>query len=477
MPQPIAAPLLDDGPGSDVLIGIAPLGDPRRRLGMASVTAIGFFCVSGGVYGCEELISAAPPLVVCVFTLGVALAFALPNALMTAELATAFPADGGAVAWVRVSFGPTLGMHHAVWVWLTSLLDAAVYPQLAALYLARFFEGSSWMANHGVVLAVVLFAAGMNLCGLDVVAASQTVAFVVAVFPCLAFTALGLPRLRPAPLLSVAGPIDGALLLSWSLWLYSGFASLGSVAGEVAQPRLTYPVVLAILLPLVTLLDLLFFMVAISLDPDAPHFTAGYFGVLAGSLAGEWLKTAFTIGAPHSQDQTPFTACIVVWGWSGGGWSGGGWSCRRLAQGNAVQPADACRVAALHTVFTHRRLFTADGAVAVHRSLHGLYIPSPDPGRPPIPGSRAHWLALRPHAATPTACISLPTTARATPHRFIDSRVVLLHTTSFTPPPSPPPPPLHRRRCRCQRLTTGSLPLSGTRSRARPACPLQRQHR
>jgi amino acid transporter len=216
---------------------------------------------------------------------------------MTAELATAFPVDGGAVAWVRASFGPTVGLHHAVWVWLTSLLDAAVYPQLAALYLSRFFGGATWVSEHGVVLAFVLFVGGMNLCGLDMVAASQTVAFLVAVFPCLAFTALGLPRLRLPPLLSLAGPVDGALLLSWSLWLYSGFASLGSVAGEVAQPRRTYPAVLGILLPLVTMLDLLFFMVAISLDPDAPHYTAGYFGVLAGQISGEWLQTAFTVGA------------------------------------------------------------------------------------------------------------------------------------------------------------------------------------
>lgn len=294
-------PLLDAGPDSDLLLGIAPLGDPRRRLGMASVTVIGFFCVSGGVYGCEALISAAPPLVVCIFTLGVALAFALPNAVMTAELATAFPADGGAVAWVRASFGPTVGLHHAVWVWLTSLLDAAVYPQLAALYLSRFFDGHSWMADHGVVLAFVLFVGGMNLLGLDAVAASQAVAFAVAIFPCLAFTALGLPHLRPAPLLSLSGPTDGALLLSWSLWLYSGFSSLASLAGEVAQPRRTYPTVLAILLPLVTLMNLLFFTVAISLDPNPAHYTAGYFGVLAGQFAGEWLQTAFTIGAPSQR--------------------------------------------------------------------------------------------------------------------------------------------------------------------------------
>jgi amino acid transporter len=189
-----------------------------------------------------------------------------------------------------------------------------VHPQLAALYLSRFFDDYSWITDHIIVLAFVLFVGGVNLCGLNVVAASQAVAFVVAVFPCLAFTVLGLPRLRPTPLRSISGPTDGALLLSWSLWLYSGFSSLGSVAGEVAKPRRTYPVVVAILLPLVTLLNLLFFMVSISLDPNRENYTAGYFGVLAGQMAGEWLQTAFTIGAP------PFTPnphsqldCLLFW--------------------------------------------------------------------------------------------------------------------------------------------------------------------
>jgi len=257
----MTTPLLEGGPG--------PGADPRRRLGIVQLSVIGFFCVSGGVYGSEALVSAAPPLMMCTFTLSVAVFFALPNALMTAEMATAFPADGGAVAWVRAAFGPTLGLHHAVWVIVTSLLDAAVYPQLAALYLTRGFSVNGWLAEQGIVIGFILAVGAMNLCGLDVVAASQTVAFVVSLVPCLAFTAIGLPSLDLEVVLSMEGRTDWALLLSWALWLYSGFSSLGSMAGEVARPQRTYPVVVALLLPLVTLLNLLPFVVALSLDPVA----------------------------------------------------------------------------------------------------------------------------------------------------------------------------------------------------------------
>ena len=94
----------------------ALLPTPRRRgVGVLSLVVIGLFWVSGGIYGNEELISAAPPLMVIAWTLGCALLFALPNALMTAELATAFPATGGQVVWVESACGSIIGAQNGFW--------------------------------------------------------------------------------------------------------------------------------------------------------------------------------------------------------------------------------------------------------------------------------------------------------------------------------------------------------------------------
>jgi hypothetical protein len=48
-----------------------------------------------------------------------------------------------------------------------------------------------------------------------------------------------------------AGGLDVAMLLSWIIWLYSGFGSLGALAGEIKDPSKSYPVVIAVLVPLV----------------------------------------------------------------------------------------------------------------------------------------------------------------------------------------------------------------------------------
>ena len=152
----------------------APLaqGDDRRRLGLCRLVIIGFFWVSGGMYGNEQLISAGPPLSVVLWTAGIAVFFALPNALCTAELATAFPVDGGPVVWTGLACGPTIGGHNCFWVWIASLLDAAVYPQIAAKYVSHALTLGR-PGEQAIALAIVGGVACTNLAGLNWVTLSQ----------------------------------------------------------------------------------------------------------------------------------------------------------------------------------------------------------------------------------------------------------------------------------------------------------------
>jgi len=80
-------------------------------------------------------------------------------------------------------------------------------------------------------------------------------------------------------------------------WLYCGFFSLGTLAGELEQPRRTLLISLAILFPTVLVLNTLPIAVALSLDDRPEHYSAGYFNVLAGRLAGSWLDWSFQLGA------------------------------------------------------------------------------------------------------------------------------------------------------------------------------------
>lgn len=93
---------------------------------------VGFFWVHGGIYGNEAVLMAGPPLHVFILLGIVPFVYSLPIALIVAELSTAFPEDGGYVVWVLEACGRVVGSHHAYWVWVIYIVDAAVYPVLVA---------------------------------------------------------------------------------------------------------------------------------------------------------------------------------------------------------------------------------------------------------------------------------------------------------------------------------------------------------
>lgn len=62
-----------------------------RRLGAAGLTALIFFSVSGGPFGFEEAVDAGGSAWVLIGCLLVPLLWSVPEALMTAELSSAFP--------------------------------------------------------------------------------------------------------------------------------------------------------------------------------------------------------------------------------------------------------------------------------------------------------------------------------------------------------------------------------------------------
>jgi amino acid transporter len=99
-----------------------PLVENKKSLGFVALVALIFLNVAGGPYGSEGIIRgsgsmglviaciifplfwAYPPLSSPPLTL-----LSLPAALITAELGTAFPYDGGFAVWAKEALGPFWG--------------------------------------------------------------------------------------------------------------------------------------------------------------------------------------------------------------------------------------------------------------------------------------------------------------------------------------------------------------------------------
>lgn len=56
------------------------------------------------------------------------LIWSIPEALVTAELATAFPEDSGYVAWVTAAFGPYWGFQEGFWSWWAACTPSLPLP-------------------------------------------------------------------------------------------------------------------------------------------------------------------------------------------------------------------------------------------------------------------------------------------------------------------------------------------------------------
>lgn len=115
-------------------------GDQRRQFGVISLTFIAFFWVSGGLYGNEALLLAAPISVVLILLLVTAVVYALPLSLISLELTAALPLDGGGVAWIERGFGKLVAGHNTYWTILVYVFDSAIYPVLAGWYMREHFD-------------------------------------------------------------------------------------------------------------------------------------------------------------------------------------------------------------------------------------------------------------------------------------------------------------------------------------------------
>lgn len=80
-----------------IVVLIKPVGNKAGNYSFFGLLVIGFFWVSGGCYGNEELFASAPPGIVLPCLLLVPFFYSLPLAMITTELTAMMPFDGGLV--------------------------------------------------------------------------------------------------------------------------------------------------------------------------------------------------------------------------------------------------------------------------------------------------------------------------------------------------------------------------------------------
>ncbi|GAY53482.1 hypothetical protein CUMW_149490 [Citrus unshiu] len=242
-----------------------------RKVSILPLIFLIFYEVSGGPFGVEDSVKAAGPLLALLGFLVFPIIWSVPEALITAEMGTMFPENGGYVVWVSSALGPYWGFQQGWMKWLSGVIDNALYPVLFLDYLKSAFAA----------LALTFVLTFMNYRGLTIVGWAAVLLGIFSLLPFVVMGLVSLPKLEPSRWLVVnLGEVD------WNLYL-----NTLTLAGEVDNPKKTLPKALFYALILVIFgyfFPLLVGTGAIPLDRDL--WTDGYFSDIAKVLGGVWLR-------------------------------------------------------------------------------------------------------------------------------------------------------------------------------------------
>ncbi|TMW59941.1 hypothetical protein Poli38472_005010 [Pythium oligandrum] len=268
-------------------------------MGVALIT---YFNVSGGPWGSEPVMAACGPFIGILAVSIFPWIWCLPLALTFAELFTAFPTDGSFCKWVGVAFGRPMGFQVGFWSWVAGVIDNAIYPCLIvdtirALYDGNLAGGEDSGADSNIGMQIFLARAAFavlfmlpTLTSLKLVGNTLLVMGIMIFLPFAVMVAFAIPQVDPANWFVIREDRDWAKLISTLYWNYSGFDAAGAYAGEIQNPKVTYPKAMILCVIMIAFTYIIPF-IAIS-GADKPHYTTwddGSYSVIAQAVGGTWL--------------------------------------------------------------------------------------------------------------------------------------------------------------------------------------------
>ncbi|KAJ1451284.1 amino acid permease-domain-containing protein [Pelagophyceae sp. CCMP2097] len=282
----------------------SPSGTVRKvQLGMAGLVALTFFSVTGGPFGQELIIKAGGARGAICGLLALTVIWSVPEALMTAELSSAFPEAAGFAAWSNAAFGPFAAWTDSWCSWVSGVVDNAVYPLLMLNYLEEVMaEGITdepwerWTFLMGFTCALTY------LCyrGLDLTGRGALLLAFFILMPFLTMAVLAIPIIEPSRWLVGRSDHDGTIRirpwLNLLFWNVNYYDSASAFAGETSRtgwgPSMMYSMMLC------TASGLIPMLAATGASPKkySDYHNGSYVGI-ARKIGGTWLARWVVVAA------------------------------------------------------------------------------------------------------------------------------------------------------------------------------------
>ena len=273
-----------------------------RKAGLFYLVFVMFSYTTGGPFGLEDMVSTSGPGLTLIYLLVLPFFWCIPVSLVSAELTTAMPVEGGFYRWTRGAFGDFWGFLAGWWNWSASFLLGGVYAVLFTDYLAYYFPQISGWKHYLVSVALIAVITWINVRGIQMVGQVATALEIFIFIPVMTMIVIALTKWHHNPFVPLVPPHQPTFKvfgvgLALGLWLYSGYEQLSTVAEEVENPQRSYPRALALVVPLSIAAYFLPTLSGLAALGGWQNWHTGYFSDVAKLVGGPWLGTWMTVAA------------------------------------------------------------------------------------------------------------------------------------------------------------------------------------
>jgi amino acid transporter len=273
-----------------------------RKAGLFYLVFVMFSYTTGGPFGLEDMVTTSGPGMTLIYLLVLPIFWSIPVSLVTAELTTAMPVEGGFYRWTRAAFGDFWGFLAGWWNWSASFLLGGAYAVLFTDYLVYYFPGLTGWKHYLASVALIAAITWINVRGIQTVGKVATALELFIFVPVAAMIVIGLAHWRHNPFVPWIPPHQPTFKifgvgLALGLWLYSGYEQLSTVAEEVENPRRAYPLALAAVVPLSIAAYFLPTLAGLASAGNWESWHTGFFSDAARMIGGPWLGTWMTLAA------------------------------------------------------------------------------------------------------------------------------------------------------------------------------------
>jgi amino acid transporter len=280
----------------------SPATSTLRKAGLFYLVFVMFSYTTGGPFGLEDMVTTSGPGMTLIYLLVLPFFWCIPVSLVSAELTTAMPVEGGFYRWTRAAFGDFWGFLAGWWNWSASFLLGGAYAVLFTDYL---FPGITGWKHYFVSVALIAVITWINVRGIQMVGQVATALELFIFVPVMTMIVMAFMRWHHNPFVPLIPPHQPTFKifgvgLALGLWLYSGYEQLSTVAEEVENPQRAYPRALALVVPLSIAAYFLPTLAGLASAGNWEQWHTGFFSdaarMIGGPRLGVWMTLAAMVG-------------------------------------------------------------------------------------------------------------------------------------------------------------------------------------